>query len=108
VVNVLAETGLSALAEDAALITSELVSNAVAASAVLDGRPPVSLRVSAGDGGVVIEVWDYSPADVKTFTADSDSETGRGLVIVEALSKAWGQSRRGVNRKCVWAVLEYE
>lgn len=105
-INVLAEWGLRELSDDAALITSELVTNAVAASAALDDRPPIALRLSAGDGRIVIEVWDYSPAGVETFAADDDAESGRGLVIVEALSQAWGESRRGVNRKVVWATLE--
>jgi anti-sigma regulatory factor (Ser/Thr protein kinase) len=103
---VIAEWRFAALADDAALLVSELVTNAVAASADLDRRPPIGLRLSAGDGRVVIEVWDYSPADVETLTAADDAECGRGMVIVDAVAHRWGQSRRGFNRKVVWAVLE--
>ena len=49
-VHVLREWDLRDLADDAALLISELVTNAVAASAVLPDRPPVSLRLIA-DGG---------------------------------------------------------
>lgn len=104
-VAVLHEWGLRDLSDNAALIVSELATNAVAASAVLDSRPPIALRLSVGHGRVLIEVWDSSPADVVTSTADDDSESGRGLVIVDAVADRWGQSRRGVNRKVVWAVL---
>ena len=44
-VHVLRDWHLRDLADDAALVISELVTNAVTASAVLPDRPPVSLRL---------------------------------------------------------------
>jgi hypothetical protein len=47
-VSVLAERGLRDLADDAALVVSELVTNAVTASAALPARPPVLLHLTGG------------------------------------------------------------
>ena len=64
-VHVLRDWELRDLADDAALIVSELVTNAVTASAVLPGRPPVSLRLITGGRSLRIEVQDHSPADLR-------------------------------------------
>jgi anti-sigma regulatory factor (Ser/Thr protein kinase) len=85
-VHVLHEWGLGGLAEDAALIVSELITNATDASVVLPESPPVALRLQASDGLVLIEVWDQSPADPEPHEADDDDVCGRGLAVVAALS----------------------
>ena len=56
--NVLAEWGLAHLADDAALVLSELMTNALEASAVLPHRPPIALRLLASETSLVIEAWD--------------------------------------------------
>jgi anti-sigma regulatory factor (Ser/Thr protein kinase) len=104
-VHVLHEWGLREVAEDAALIVSELTTNAVEASAVLLERPPIALRLTIGDGSVVIEVWDQSPLDPEPRDADAGAECGRGLTVIAALSHRWGCERTGRNRKVVWAEL---
>jgi anti-sigma regulatory factor (Ser/Thr protein kinase) len=103
---VLHEWGLRDIADDAALIVSELMTNAQRASAVLKDRPPIQLWLFADDQRLIIEAWDWSPHDVASTTPDEDAEYGRGLLIVEALSHRWGQSRRGVTRKVVWAEVQ--
>jgi anti-sigma regulatory factor (Ser/Thr protein kinase) len=104
-VHVLHEWGLRGLAEDAALIVSELMTNAVDASAVLPDRPPVTLRLLVGERSLLIEVWDQSPLDLEPREADADSECGRGLTVVAALSDRCGWERTGHRRKVVWAEL---
>jgi anti-sigma regulatory factor (Ser/Thr protein kinase) len=104
-VHVLQEWGLRALAEDAALIISELMTNAAGASVVLPERPPIALRLRASERSVVIEAWDQSPLDVEPREADADAECGRGLTVVAALSTRWGCERNGDRRKVVWAEL---
>lgn len=95
----------AALAEDAALIVSELMTNAIDASAVLPDRSPVTLRLLAGERSLLIEVWDQSPLDLEPREADADSECGRGLTVVAALSDRWGWERTDRRRKVVWAEL---
>ena len=104
-VHVLHEWGLRHLADDAALIVSELMTNAADASVVLPERPPVTLRLLADEKILAIEVWDQSPLDLDTREADADAECGRGLMVVAALSDRWGCERTGYRRKVVWAEL---
>jgi anti-sigma regulatory factor (Ser/Thr protein kinase) len=104
-VHVLQEWRLRALAEDAALIVSELMTNAADASVALPERPPIALRLRASERSVVIEAWDQSPLDVEPREADADAECGRGLTVVVALSTRWGCERTGDQRKVVWAEL---
>ena len=106
-VHVLREWDLRDLADDAALLISELVTNAVAASAVLPDRPPVSLRLIADGGSLRIEVQDHSPADLRPEAQGSDdAEHGRGLGVVAALSSRCGSERTAPARKTVWAELD--
>jgi anti-sigma regulatory factor (Ser/Thr protein kinase) len=102
-VHVLHEWGLRHRAEDAALIVSELMTNAADAAAVLPDRPPVTLRLLASERSLLIEVWDHSPLDLEPREADPDAECGRGLTVVAALSDRWGWERTGHRRKVVWA-----
>ena len=104
-VHVLHEWGLRALAEDAALIVSELMTNAADASVVLPERPPIALRLLASEKSLVIEVWDRSPLDLELREADADAECGRGLTVVAAISDRWGCERTGHRRKVVWSEL---
>ena len=104
-VHVLHEWGLRHLAEDAALIVSELMTNAADASAVLPQRPAITLRLLASEKSLVIEAWDQSPLGLEPREADPGAECGRGLTVVAALSARWGWQRTGHRRKVVWAEL---
>jgi anti-sigma regulatory factor (Ser/Thr protein kinase) len=104
-VHVLHEWGLRALTDDAALIVSELMTNATDASVVLPDRPPIALRLLATRKSLVIEAWDQSPLDLDPREADASDERGRGLTVVAALSDQWGWKRTGGRCKIVWAEL---
>jgi anti-sigma regulatory factor (Ser/Thr protein kinase) len=98
--------------DDAMLVVSELVTNAVNATGVSGPLnwaelPPLSLltvRLVALDGSVVIEVWDSSPKEPVARTPAPDDEHGRGLHLVGHLARRWGfYPHRG--GKVVWAEL---
>jgi anti-sigma regulatory factor (Ser/Thr protein kinase) len=104
------EWGLSELADTAELVTSELVTNAVQASARLrtGAGPPivpvvriwlVSDRIS-----IVIHVWDGSEEMPVQHDGAPDEESGRGLMLVENLAKDWGTYRKAAG-KVVWALI---
>jgi len=104
-VHVRHEWGLRDLAEDAALIVSELITNAADASIVLPDRPPIALRLLASEHSLMIEAWDHSPLDLEPCHAAPDDECGRGLMVVAALSRRWGCERTAHRHKVVWAEL---
>jgi hypothetical protein len=55
---------------------------------------------------IVIQVWDADEQMPVVQQADLDAEHGRGLLLVESLSDAWGSYRpQHPNGKIVWAVL---
>lgn len=89
------------LVDDAALIVTELLTNAV-----LHGEPPVTLRVRHLDERVRVEVEDAGrklPVKVRHST---EAMTGRGLPLVAALAAAWGVDARKGGGKAVWAELD--
>jgi serine/threonine-protein kinase RsbW len=102
---ILREWGLRELANDAELVTSELMTNAVAASAALPERPPVLLQLIAGERSVRVEVHDRSPLEPVSVHADTNAEHGRGLTIVAALSQRYGSQRTAPSHKVVWAEI---
>lgn len=81
------------------LIVSELVTNASRAATSVT----VSLRLLPGQ--LLIEVADDNPAPPVLKDADLESENGRGLLLVEALSRDWGFQYPKSGGKVVFAVL---
>jgi anti-sigma regulatory factor (Ser/Thr protein kinase) len=99
---VLAEWGLSRLAEDAELIVSELVTNAITHG----GGAYIRLLLRSDRRQVCLLVWDQSFILPMPAEEDIEAPDGRGLVIVEALAARWGSCRtQGDGGKIVWAVL---
>ncbi|AJE83732.1 hypothetical protein SLNWT_3356 [Streptomyces albus] len=90
---------MSALVDEAALVVSELVTNAVNYGSGV----PVGLRVYVSDGALVIEVRDGSPLPARLRVVDAEAESGRGLFLVAALAREWGVSPDG---KTTWCSLE--
>ena len=89
------------ITEDAELIVSELVTNAIEATA--DDMSMISLRLFADNEHLLIMVWDGSPQMPAARHALPDEIDGRGLMIVEALSNACGAARSVEGGKIVWA-----
>ena len=104
----LGSAGLGEYAEDAAIITSELVGNAVQ-HAGGNGATTVGIELThAGSPAeVTVAVSDSSPHGPIRRDTPAGSEQGRGLQIVEALSAHWGW-RQESGGKAVFAVLARE
>ncbi len=113
---VLWEWELGTLVHTAGLVVSELVSNAVQASAGLTGSrfaghwapgtPPVRVWLSADDHRVVIQVWDGSDRPPVPQPVEPEADSGRGLLLVGAVSAEWGcYSPEKSSGKVVWAVV---
>jgi hypothetical protein len=110
--------GLSDLAETATLLVSELITNAVQHAGGVMNPPadrtellgqvaPVMLGLSRRTSLVLIEVWDRDQAPPLRRVAD-DAVGGRGLELVDALSKEWGCDILTTGGKIVWSALETE
>ncbi|WP_328860760.1 ATP-binding protein [Streptomyces sp. NBC_00306] len=97
--------------ESAAQIVAELATNAT-----VHGRVPgrdFRLDLTVDDEGkrLRIEVTDTRgdrllPRPGISTAPAADSESGRGLLIVEALADRWGVTQGPVPRKTVWAELD--
>jgi len=106
----LAAWDLDALTGDAEAITSELVTDAVAASrqaAPAGCAPgPVWLTITATTTELHVNVWDPNPNPPADYLPGPWDEDGRGLLIVKALSHFWGWYHpKGRDGKLVWAAL---
>lgn len=102
---VLGEWGLVHLADDAVLLVSELLTNALRASLALRTPTPIVLRLLANDRQLIIEAWDTWTDGFDISRRASDPEHGRGLTVVAALSKRWGAGRISREYKAVWCEL---
>ena len=102
-------------AETAELLVSELVTNAVRFA----GHPARTLRYSERANAslislslrhfrecLLIEVYDTDSNPPVRSGADEDAESGRGLMLVEALSKEWWYFLPPRGGKVVYGVLE--
>jgi anti-sigma regulatory factor (Ser/Thr protein kinase) len=111
--HVLWEWGMSGPAETAELLVSELLTNALKATAGHDDRVPVRLRLSCDGARVLIEVWDADPRPPAPKdlgddgTPDLEEEGGRGLFLVAALSARWGfYPTQGPAGKVTWCEIQ--
>lgn len=93
---------LGTLVEQAALVVSELATNAV-----LHARSELVVRLATdGSGGLRVEVLDGSANVPHPRSYGEASTTGRGLGIVRDLARAWGVDEQpGRDGKVVWAEL---
>ena len=98
------EWGLATLADDVEILVSELVTNAVHATLALGQAVPVRLWLLADTARILIIVWDASPQLPIRRGASTEAESGRGLLLVEALSHQWGTSAAPAGGKTVWAL----
>ena len=100
----LREWGLAALADDAEILVSELVTNAVCASRTLGYASPVRVWLLADAARVLVVVWDASPQLPVRAEVSAVAESGRGLLLVETLSGDWGTWAVPAGGKTVWAL----
>ncbi len=123
---VVTEWGQALLADSVELIVSELMTNALrACTDTVAGRPgygadgraaSLGVRLASDRRQVLVEVWDGAPAPPVPGQISHDGETGRGLLMVEAVSSRWGyyypSSRPRTSlpderaAKVVWALIQ--
>jgi anti-sigma regulatory factor (Ser/Thr protein kinase) len=87
------------LIEDATLMVSELLTNAI-----VHGSAPICLRLREMPDELAIEVDDGSSAMPRKLQAGIDDLHGRGLAIVAALGTRWAARPDGYG-KTVWSTV---
>ena len=78
-------TPLAARVEDGELALSELVTNAL-----LHGRDPISVTLRVAAQSLRVEVCDANPVSPSFSVLDPTAVTGRGLLLISAVSDRWG------------------
>jgi hypothetical protein len=99
----LAGWSLGDFCDDAAVVVSELVTNAIRYGLCPGARDPLRLVLVRYEHQLVCMVTD--PTDTAPTMQEPDwvAETGRGLHIIEAISRAWGWTPLLGGGKAVWA-----
>ena len=89
------------MTEQAVLLVSELVTNAV-----LHARTRFTVEVEVVDDTARVSVEDSSPLPPAVRTFSDLAGSGRGLHLVEALASRWGVDSRDGAGKRVWFELD--
>ncbi|MFK0142706.1 ATP-binding protein [Streptomyces murinus] len=97
---------LEGAADAAALVVSELLGNAVRHGCQYPTDTATLLLTAVPGRWLLIEVHDPSPATPALITAGPESECGRGLALVDALSSGWGWTNASDGGKYVWSTLD--
>ncbi|MFD5769326.1 ATP-binding protein [Streptomyces sp. NPDC127049] len=92
----------AAVADDALVVVSELVTNAVLHGGEGSAEEVVRLRIEHCGDELVVEVTDGTSKPARLKTAGAAETGGRGLLLVTRLAKDWGV--RDKNRT-TWARL---
>ena len=98
--DVLSEWQAPEVLDDALLVVSEMVTNAVTHAA-----SECELRVSMSPTIVRIEVVDGGAGTPEPLPPSATRGSGRGLHLIDALTAAWGVEPREDGGKTVWAEL---
>jgi anti-sigma regulatory factor (Ser/Thr protein kinase) len=101
------EWGLAALTDSTELVVSELITNAIQASRTTGQTAPVRLWLLSDKAQVLVLVWDASPDSPVRSDISDETENGRGLLLVEAVSQEWAWYSPSTEEggKYVWAQI---
>ncbi|GGK99654.1 hypothetical protein Sme01_60980 [Sphaerisporangium melleum] len=92
--------------EDVILLTSEVVTNAITHSNSRDGGRVTVVMVDCHEY-IHVNVSDAGAKTAPRLRTDTNGENGRGLVLVDALSRDWGV-REDAGRRTVFFEVAYD
>jgi hypothetical protein len=83
------------------------MTNAITATQAMGSICPVRLTLASDGSRTLVLVGDASPDPPRRLDPAGDTDGGRGLLLVEALSNGWGWyvTREHGTTKTVWAEL---
>jgi anti-sigma regulatory factor (Ser/Thr protein kinase) len=94
-----ADWSATAAEDAAALVVTELVTNAVQ-----HAHSACRVSVTIDPAGVRIGVRDYAPTQLRPRPVDTARAAGRGLHLVAMLSSTWGVQQHA-DGKTTWALI---
>jgi hypothetical protein len=111
---VLEQWRLGRLVDTAELLTSELVTHSVAAAG--GAHPPtagglvadvclIQVKLTQVADDLVVSVWDRDMRPPDVPQAGSDAPGGRGIQLVQRMSKRWGYHFLETGGKIIWCVV---
>jgi anti-sigma regulatory factor (Ser/Thr protein kinase) len=92
---------LADMVDDLRLVVSELATNALH-----HAQSPFTVRLRAFEATLRLEVVDGSDVVPSAVAAGPLDTYGRGMVIVQAVSRDWGTLPRATGGKSVWAEFD--
>jgi anti-sigma regulatory factor (Ser/Thr protein kinase) len=92
---------LPLLADDITLVASELTTNAVTHAGT-----PFTVTITAFADAVVLTVSDGSASPPRRLDALTEDDAGRGVAIVDVVSRDWGVVVDATAGKSVWAAFD--
>jgi two-component sensor histidine kinase len=95
------------LGDDLGLLTSELVTNAIRHGVCREDEDLIELVLWPADGHYWLAVSDPGTGKPELAHPDMDSESGRGLLLVDSLASAWAVRSRPMRGTSVIAGLPF-
>lgn len=92
---------LAHLVDDIRLVVSELATNAM-----VHAQTPFTVTLGGFENTVFLAVLDGAQAGPMLVVARALDTNGRGVAIVQALSRDWGVTSRASGGKSVWAEFD--
>lgn len=89
--------------DDAALVISELFTNAL----VHTDSSEITCRVQTTAHTVYLAITDQGMGPTGPQVREPDAESGRGLILVNALAEVWGVTNEHGTGRTVWAILPW-
>ncbi|MGH7866135.1 MAG: ATP-binding protein [Candidatus Dormibacteraceae bacterium] len=100
------EWGFNEVSDTAELLVSELITNATYATQAIKQDLPIRFWLLSDKTQVIISVWDGNPRPPVLRDISEEAESGRGLVLVDALSDKWDwYPHKSFGGKIVWCEI---
>jgi serine/threonine-protein kinase RsbW len=90
--------------DDVALVISELFTNAL----VHTDSTEITCRLQTTAETVYLAITDQGLGPTGPRVREPDAESGRGLLLVNALAELWGVSNEHGRGRTVWAILPWD
>lgn len=96
----LQSVNLTSVQDDVELLLTELITNVI-----LHARTPFEVHLTTVGAGVRVEVIDGSPTMPAAGSLGTSALSGRGLALVQSMSRRWGAHHNTNGGKTVWFEL---